>query len=253
MNRFEGFIAVVTGGAQGLGYHVVKKLVAEGATVFSVDIQEEKVKTVCAEIGERAIPWPMDIAHEHKWIELYDHIKNNYGELDILVNNAAIMTYKDIHDTSTEEWNRMLDVNLSGDWFAMKYAHAVMKKGAYRGIVNVLSTAAIRTGPATGDDAAYIATKGAVLQLTKHVAGVYAKDCIRANMVLPSAMMTPMLQHNIDNLPGTVELMKTVNPLPPHYGLPEEVADAILFLADPKAARNITGVPLLCDSGSMTQ
>lgn len=253
MSRFEGFTAVVTGGAQGLGYQIVKKLVAEGATVIAIDCQEEKIKNSCAEIGEKAIPWVMDIADEQSWIDLYDHIKNTYGELDILVNNAAIMTYKDILNTPTDEWKRMLDVNLSGDWFAMKYAHDVMKQGVYRGIVNVLSTAAVRTGPATGDDGAYIATKGAVLQLTKHVAGIYAKDCIRVNAVLPSAMMTPMLQHNIDHLPGTLDLMKTVNPLPPHYGLPEEVADAVLFLLDPKAARNITGVPLLCDSGSMTQ
>ena len=253
MGRFENFVSIVTGAGQGVGAAAAKKLAEEGSTVILVGRTLSKLENVAKEIGSKAIPWEMDVSKAEDWVNLTEYVKENLGELDVLVNNAAIMTYVDILHTSDEDWREIVDINLGSTFYGMKYCHAIMKKGVYRGIVNVASVGALRTGPSTGNDAGYQATKAGVVQLAKHAAYVMAPDCIRVNCVLPLAIMSPMLQHGLDTTPGAYEMMVGWNPLPPHYGTAEEVADAILYLADPKMSRMVSGAALVCDSASLTQ
>ena len=256
MGRFDGQIVIVTGAGQGLGAVTARKFVEEGATVILTGRTLSKLENVAKELGEKAIPWKMDTSVEADWIRLTGYVKENFGGLDVLVNNAAVMTYTDILHTSAEAWENIVKINLNSPFFGMKHCHEIMRKGEYRGIVNVLSTAAMRVGDRTGNDCGYETTKAGGMNLTKHAALCFAPDCIRVNSVHPSAFMTPMLKKAWEDTnakePGLYEkMLQRFNPLPPYHGQPEEVANAILFLADSKAARMITGATLACDSGSL--
>lgn len=252
MGRFENQVVIVTGAGQGLGAACAKRFIEEGATVILAGRTLSKVENVAKELNSpKAIPWLMDCGKEEDWIKLTAYVKENLGELHVLVNNAAINLNKDILNTSAEDWCQIKNDNLDSVFYGMKYCHAIMKKGAYCGIVNVASTGSMKVGWATGNDAGYQATKAAVRHLTKHAAFDFAPDCIRVNSLHPGAFMTAMLQAALDTDPNMINVMKNYNPLPPHVGLPEEVAEAVLFLADPKTARMITGAELSCDSGML--
>ena len=256
MGRFDDQVVIVTGAGQGLGAACARKFVAEGATVILAGRTLAKVEKVASELGDKAIPWQIDVSKEEEWVKLTAYVKEKFGSLDVLVNNAAVMTYTDILHTSADAWKNIVDINLGSMFFGMKHCYEIMKKGVYRGIVNVLSTASMRVGDRTGNDVGYETTKAGAMNMNKHAALCFAPDCIRVNAVHPSAFMTPMLKAAWDaaeaTQPGLYEsLLKRFNPLPPYYGQPEEVADAILFLADSKAARMITGASLATDSGAL--
>lgn len=250
MNRFENKVVVVTGASQGLGLHIAKEFVDQGATVICVARTEDKLNAAVASIGsDKAIAYKMDVSVESNWAELVKFIKENYGEMDILVNNAAIIPGINILDMSFEKFQEVVGINLNGVFLGMKYCHEVLKKGVYSTIVNISSIGGIKAGPSTGNDAGYNASKAAVRNLTKHAAYVFAPDCIRVVSVHPAGINTPMREAILKSKPELVEASKARNPLPPHCAEPAELAKIVAFLCTPEA-RSIDGSEIITDCGA---
>ena len=251
MGRFDNKVVAVTGAGQGLGAVVAKKFVEEGATVLMIGRTLSKIENTAKEIGsDKAIPFLMDCGVESEWQRFVTYIKENYGEMDVLVNNAAILMSKDILKMTYEEFKENERVNLDGVFLGMKYCYEVLKKGGTSAIVNVSSTGGLKAGPNAGNDAGYNATKAGVRNLTKHAAYVFGKDGIRVNSVHPAGINTPMMQKHLDEHPELIERLKAIKSLPPYVAEKEDVTAAILFLAD-SAAKAITGVELPVDNGLM--
>lgn len=250
MERFKDKVVVVTGAGQGLGKVVSKMFADEGAKVILAGRTASKVENAAAEIGGSAVPFTMDCGVEADWARLVDFIKSSYGELDYLVNNAAIIMQKDILTMTFEEFKETEHCNLDSVFLGMKYCHEVLKKGVYSAIVNISSVGGLKAGPSTGNDAGYNATKAGVRNLTKHAAYVFAPEAIRVNSVHPSGINTQMRKDVIAAHPELEAAAAATNPIPPYCSEPEEVASVVLFLCDP-ASRTMTGSEVVIDCGAM--
>lgn len=250
MERFKDKVVVVTGAGQGLGKVVAKMFADEGAKVILAGRTASKVENAAAEIGGSAVPFTMDCGVEADWARLVDFIKSSYGELDYLVNNAAIIMQKDILTMTFEEFKETEHCNLDSVFLGMKYCHEVLKKGVYSAIVNISSVGGLKAGPSTGNDAGYNATKAGVRNLTKHAAYVFAPEAIRVNSVHPSGINTQMRKDVIAAHPELEAAAAATNPIPPYCSEPEEVASVVLFLCDP-ASRTMTGSEVVIDCGAM--
>lgn len=250
MERFKDKVVVVTGAGQGLGKIVAKMFADEGAKVILAGRTASKVENAAAEIGGSAVPFTMDCGVEADWARLVDFIKSCYGELDYLVNNAAIIMQKDILTMTFEEFKETEHCNLDSVFLGMKYCHEVLKKGVYSAIVNISSVGGLKAGPSTGNDAGYNATKAGVRNLTKHAAYVFAPEAIRVNSVHPSGINTQMRKDVIAAHPELEAAAAATNPITPYCSEPEEVASVVLFLCDP-ASRTMTGSEVVIDCGAM--
>lgn len=250
MERFKDKVVVVTGAGQGLDKVVAKMFADEGAKVILAGRTASKVENAAAEIGGSAVPFTMDCGVEADWARLVDFIKSSYGELDYLVNNAAIIMQKDILTMTFEEFKETEHCNLDSVFLGMKYCHEVLKKGVYSAIVNISSVGGLKAGPSTGNDAGYNATKAGVRNLTKHAAYVFAPEAIRVNSVHPSGINTQMRKDVIAAHPELEAAAAATNPIPPYCSEPEEVASVVLFLCDP-ASRTMTGSEVVIDCGAM--
>ncbi len=252
MSLLENKVAIVTGAAQGLGTKIVELFVNEGATVVGVDIQGDKIEQAMKPFGDKAEGKVLDITDDKSWQELINQTAEKFGKLDILVNNASIMSRKGILELSGEEYMNVQSVNSLGTFLGMKYAIPKMQENGSGSIVNISSIGALASGAADGEDAAYSASKGSVTSLTRHIAHYFAKDNIRANTVHPGAIQTDMLQEVFDANPELWEKNKENSPLPGHISEAEDVANGVVFLASDKS-RTITGEQLVIDNGYMTQ
>ena len=250
MGRFDGKVVVVTGAGQGLGAELAKEFVAEGAKVIVAGRTLSKLENTVAKIGSpNAVAYKMDCGVEADWINLVEYIKENYGELNVLVNNAAEMINKNILETSYEEFKKAQASNLDSVFLGIKYCYEVLKKGADSSIINVASGGSYRGGPRIGNnDASYHATKAAVMNLTKSAAYVLAKDSIRVNSVHPGGINTDMMKAVLEAYPEMRAGLGVNSPLPPYYAEPEDVAAAVLFLAD-TASKAMTGSEVVVDNG----
>ena len=251
MSRFKNKIAIVTGAGQGVGYACAEKFIKEGATVIGVGRTKEKLEKAQKELGKSYVPFTMDVGSIKDWEKLVAFVKKEYGEIDYLVNNAAVILQKDILSTSYEEFKSTVNTNLDSVFLGMKLCYEVIKKGCYSAIVNVSSIGGIKAGPDTGNDAGYNASKAGVRNLTKHASYVFAKDKIRVNSVHPGAIATDMLVRYLKDNPQIEANLAANNPLAPHYSEASEVAECILFLCDP-ASKPVTGTELVCDCGNLS-
>jgi len=253
MDRVKGKVAVVTGGAAGIGEATARVLAREGASVAIVDINDENGRRVVDEIqadGGAANFWQMNVADEKAVEKTFADVFKKYGQLHILVNNAGIPGYrKPPHETTTEEWDRVINVNLKGAFFCTRYAAPYMIKSGGGSIINIASV----YGIIGCDTPVYDTSKGAMRAMTKSDALVYAKSNIRVNSIHPGNIDTPLFRMLVEQIGGglenTVRMLSAMCPLD-RMGTPEEIANGVLFLASDESSY-VTATELIIDGGML--
>ena len=245
--RLENKVALITGGASGMGASMARIFAREGAKVVVADMLEAEGKAVAAEITRAngaAIFQNLDVSSEAEWRAAIDATLAAYGKLDILVNDAGISGSADEDLFDSAAWDKIMAINSTGTFLGMKFAIPEMKKAGGGSIVNISSISGV-TGQ-RGIHVAYNASKGAVRTLTKAAAVQHGRDNIRVNSVHPG-LMPPMRTSGRTADPVVRAKMLEGVPLR-RDGRVEEVANAVLFLASDEASY-ITGVELYVDGG----
>jgi len=245
--RLEGKVAIITGGAHGMGAEEARLFAREGAKVVIADVREDdarKVEAEIAEAGGEAMVVLLDVSKEDQWERAVAQVVTQFGKVDILVNNAGIGGSGETDFTSTDSWDRLMDINAKGVFLGMKHAIPEMEKAGGGAIVNISSISGM-VGQ-TYVHPGYNASKGAVRLVTKAVAVQHAKSGIRVNSVHPGSM-PPMLTSGPRGDGGREEARMATIPMG-REGRPIEVANAVLFLASDEASY-ITGAELMVDGG----
>ncbi len=245
--RLEGKVAIITGGANGMGAEECRIFAREGAKVIIADILEEegrKVEAEIAEAGGDAVFMRLDVTSEGAWQAVVEATVARYGKLDVLVNNAGIGGSHSAGELNTDEWDAFMNINARGVFLGMKHAIPQMQAVGGGSIVNISSISGI-----VGQSAVhmgYNASKGAVRTVTKSAAVQYAKDAIRVNSVHPG-LMPPMRRTAMTC--GSESRREMLSNVPMgRVGQREEVGYAVLFLASDEASY-ITGAELVVDGG----
>lgn len=242
--RLQGKIAVVTGGASGMGASTVRRFASEGARVLLTDLNAKAGQRLAQELGEAVSFIEQDVSDAQSWQALGAYIEAQHGRLDVLVNNAGILKAGSVEDTTLEEWQRLMRVNADSVFLGCQTAVALMKRGGGGSIVNLASVTSMAGKP---DYLAYSASKGAIAALTRSVAAFGRAHRIRCNSVHPDGVLTPMTRAVY---PAGVDPERlTIDADPMNRACrPEDVANAIVFLASDEA-RAINGIELRIDSG----
>jgi len=253
MGRMEGKVAIVTGGARGLGRATCLVLAKEGASVAVIDILDDKGKEVAAEIiqkGGTASYYHLDVTSEEDVKRCIAAVHSEYGKLDVLVNNAGISGKpKPTHEISEAEWYHIMDIDAKGVFLCSKHTIPYMRE---RGgsIINISSVYGIVAGIDDPPPYVYHAAKGAVRLMTKSDAVCYARDNIRVNSIHPGFIWTPLLSEIFSTFENPDEFTKsTLSHLPlGRFGEPEDVAYGVLYLASDES-KFVTGSELVIDGG----
>jgi NAD(P)-dependent dehydrogenase (short-subunit alcohol dehydrogenase family) len=251
--EFSGKVAVVAGGALGIGRAAAWRMAQDGASVVICGDQEDQVELAVAELREEELEvrgLRADVTSSVDMGRLVSFTTDAYGGVDVLVNSAGVQRYGTVVQTEEEVWDEVLNVNLKGIYLASKHAIPEMKKRGEGAIVNLSSVQAFASQKGV---AAYTASKGGVNALTRAMAVDHAQEDIRVNAVCPASVDTPMLRWAADLFKGSKSVEETVegwgrtHPLG-RVAKPEEVAEVIAFLAGPRA-RFVTGSEYKVDGG----
>ena len=253
MNRVDGKVALVTGGASGIGAATATVLVQAGAQVVLTDLDEARGRALAGELGNRARFMSQDVTSPEHWQRVVEDVLAHEGKLDVLVNNAGVARPEDIETMTLEDWHGVMRVNLDGVFLGLQAAVKAMKA---RGgsIVNISSI----MGMVGGAGPAYNASKGGVRTLTKSVMAYCARMgyAIRVNSVHPGYIWTPMVQGAVaqasDFFPGTTPDELKADLISKHpigrLGEPMEIARGVLFLASDDSSF-MNGAELVIDGG----
>ncbi|MES9643814.1 dihydroanticapsin 7-dehydrogenase [Bacillus velezensis] len=245
---------LITGGASGIGYAAVQAFLNQQASVVVADIDEAQGEAMIRkENNDRLHFVRTDITDEPACQNAIRSAVDKFGGLDVLINNAGIEIVAPIHEMELSDWNKVLNVNLTGMFLMSKHALKYMLKSGKGNIINTCSVGGVVAWP---DIPAYNASKGGVLQLTRSMAVDYAKHNIRVNCVCPGIIDTPLNEKSfLENNEGTLEEIKKekakVNPLL-RLGKPEEIANVMLFLASDLSSY-MTGSAITADGGYTAQ
>jgi cyclopentanol dehydrogenase len=240
--RFDGKVAIVSGGARGIGAAEVRLLAADGARVVVGDLLDQLGEALLRELPPGCACYlHLDATSKSDWQRAVDIAETSFGRLDILINNAGVSGRFGLEETSEEEWHRVVESNLTTAWLGMLACIPAFRRAGGGAVVNTSSIYGI---VGSGKATAYHAAKGGVLMLTKAAATEYAAANIRVNSVHPGLIDTPMTH---DMPPGWKARLTEATPMK-RMGKPEEVARAALFLASDDASY-VTGATLLVDGG----
>jgi NAD(P)-dependent dehydrogenase (short-subunit alcohol dehydrogenase family) len=252
MKRLDGKVCIVTGGAKGIGKATCLRLAEEGASVAVADIDDDAGRRVCEEIAGRAGTaeyWRLDVTDEAAVTRVFEEIADRLGGVDVVVNNAGISgADKPTDEITAEEWRQVMAVNVDGVFHCTKAAIPHLREAGGGAIVNLSSIYGIVGAP---DIPPYHASKGAVREMSKTDAVLYAKEGIRVNSVHPGFIWTPLVQAMAEADPEGPEAFRAhLDSLHPvgHVGRPEDVAAGIAYLASDDAAF-VTGSELVIDGG----
>jgi 3alpha(or 20beta)-hydroxysteroid dehydrogenase len=237
MFRLDGKVALVTGGARGIGAAIARAMVAEGAKVVIGDVLDHEGEALANELGASAAYAHIDVTKPDDWEKAVATAVKVYGKLNVLVNNAGIGAYSPIEQYSNAEWDKIIAINLTGVFNGIKAAIPALKQAEGGSIVNMSSLAGMR---GEAGMSGYVATKWAVRGLTKAAALDLARYGIRVNSVHPGVVRTPLMAEGPQ--PGTSHVAMD------RYGEPTEIANLTVFLASDESSFS-TGAEFIADGG----
>ncbi len=248
MNRLKDKVAIITGGAGGIGSATAERFIAEGATVIIADLFEDRAKEVAARLGPQAVPMFFDAGDDDSVKAAIDETAKRFGRLDILFNNAAVTDVRvQAMDTTPTDipldvWDKTMEVNVRGVMIGCRFAIPHILKQGGGSIINTASDSGL-----AGDNVrlAYGTSKAAVIAMTKYVAVQYGRQGIRCNAIAPGVIMTAQMK----KLPVLAEAIFR-HVVTPRLGLPEDIAALAAFLAADESAY-ITGQTICCDGGHL--
>ena len=247
----EREVAIVTGGAGGIGEAAARAIASRGARIAVADLRPEAAEEAAARLKEAGLdvePVTVDVGNEASVRAMVNTVLGRWGRIDILVNNAGVESSKPFLEIGLEEYERVMRVNTTGVWLCCQAVIPTMLRQGSGCIVNVSSVAGQRGGGLLGTSA-YSTSKGAVIALTKALAREFAKSGIRVNAISPSLTMTDFAQRQLDRLAaGTLERVIAMTPIG-RVGQAAEIAAAIDFLTSPQAAF-VAGHVLNVDGGT---
>lgn len=234
----NGVVALVTGAARGMGAEHVRGLVAAGARVVATDVLDAEGAALAAELGDAVQYRHLDVTDGDAWATLVADVEATIGPIGVLVNNAGIVTFGPIDSMDPADWQRTIDINLTGVWLGMHHVVPSMRRAGGGGIVNISSTAGLQGYANLG---AYVASKWAVRGLTKTAALELGRDGIRVNSIHPGPIRTPMTA----GLPGDLAQGQPIA----RVGEPSEVTALLLFIL--REATYSTGHEFVVDGGAV--
>lgn len=239
MGRLDDRVAIVTGGAQGIGKAIADKLADEGATVVVADINGEGAQGAAPEGG---MGMQVDVSNEDDVKRMVDTTVGTYGKLDVLVNNAAIVPFKAWDEIDFAEWRRIMAVNLDGTFLTCHYGHKPMREAGYGRIVNLASNVILAGTP---NLAHYVASKGGIFAFTRALAREIGQYGITVNSVAPGLTETEgvMASPHVEAF-EFVQMLQCI----PRHGVAADIAPAVAFLASEEAGW-VTGQMLVADAG----
>lgn len=251
--KFQGKVVIVTGGGKGIGWGIATVFAQEGASVVVVDWDEaagEKTAQELAALGGGSLFVKCDVSDEAQVKAMIQATLDRFGRIDVLVNNAGIGVYKPVLETSVEDWDRALGVNLRGVFLCSKYAIPHMQAIGKGAIVNISS---VHSEATVNGVAPYAASKGGVTALTRNMAIDYG-PVIRVNAIAPGWVYTPLIKSIFDSYPDPAKQQAEVErrQVMKRIGRPEDIGHAAAFLASDEASF-ITGTQLFVDGGLTAQ
>ena len=244
MRGLDGKVVLVTGAARGMGRASATRFVEEGARVVCADVLDDEGKQLADELGDAAMYVHLDVTDEDDWAAAVAFAERQFDRLDVLVNNAGILSFGSIPDMPLDEYRRLVEVNQVGVFLGMKYATPALRRGDRAAIVNVSSVEGLGGGAYL---VGYTATKFAVRGMTKAAAWELGAEGIRVNSIHPGAIRTPMVMSQPGFGDEAEQFVASKTALK-RFGEPEEVAALIAFLASDDASY-MTGSEISIDGG----
>ncbi|RXT51231.1 short-chain dehydrogenase [Bosea sp. Tri-44] len=245
---FEGKVVIVTGSASGIGRATAGLFARHGASVVVADVDGSAAEKAAGELGGRSIGCKVDVSKDSEVRTMVELVADSFGRIDVLVNNAGFGFRGNVVSIAEDDWDRLMSVNLKGVFLCSKHVIPVMAKQGGGAIVN---TGSYTAGIGIADRAAYVASKGGVVSLTRAMALDHAADGIRVNCVAPGTIHSPYFDKMFAQAADPAAMKKELDDRAPVHrmGRPEEIAEAIVWLASDKASFAV-GSTLTVDGGT---